>query len=166
MPRAVCIRSTIAGLVVHGVCPSFGFGPISLLDELPNRRGRHCTGLPSHFVSGLEHRECRDGVDAIPLRQARQRFGIYLGHEPSAPPLTCDLDQFRGDHFARSAPRRPELHQHRQRGLIDKGAEECFIFYFDWFAGRPEFGVSLSASEDLPEPFVNQAITLAALWAG
>jgi hypothetical protein len=33
-------------------------------------------------------------------------------------------------------------------------------------AGRSELGVTLAAAEDLPEPFVDQAITLAALRAG
>ena len=91
-------------------------------------------------------------------------FTLTTNHRPR--PLTGDFHQFRGDHFARPAPGRPKLHQHRQRGLIDKGVEECFTFYFDRFGWRAEFGPALAATEDLPEPCVNQAITLAALWAG
>ena len=46
------------------------------------------------------------------------------------------------------------------------GVEECFAFHLNRFAGRSELGMTLAAAEDLPEPFVDQAITLAALWAG
>ena len=46
------------------------------------------------------------------------------------------------------------------------GVEECFAFHLNRFAGRSELGVTLAAAEDLPEPLVNQAITLPALWAG
>jgi hypothetical protein len=49
--------------------------------------------------------------------------------------------------------------------VINKGVEERFIFHFDRFTWRAEFGVALAATEDPPEPFVNQAITLATLWA-
>jgi hypothetical protein len=39
-------------------------------------------------------------------------------------------------------------------------------FHLNRFAGRSELGVTLAAAEVLPEPFVDQAITLAALRAG
>ena len=43
------------------------------------------------------------------------------------------------------------------------GVEECFAFHLNRLAGRSELGMTLAAAEDLPEPFVDQAITLAAL---
>jgi hypothetical protein len=39
-------------------------------------------------------------------------------------------------------------------------------FHLNRFAGRSELGVTLAAAEALPEPFLDQAITLAALRAG
>ena len=49
--------------------------------------------------------------------------------------------------------------------MIDNGVKECLIFHFDRFAGRPEFGVAIAAPENLPQPLVKRAITLAALRA-
>ena len=42
----------------------------------------------------------------------------------------------------------------------------CLVFHLNRFAGSSELGVTFAAAEDLPEPFVDQAITLAALRAG
>jgi len=142
------------------------FGVATLLDKLPNRLGRHRAGLPRHFAPGFEQCERGYRINAKPLRKDRQFFGIHLGHKPSAPTLGGDLDQFGRDHFARSAPRSPELDEHGERRVAGYGIEECFAFHLNRFAGRSEFGVTLAAAEDLPEPFVDQAITLAALWAG
>ncbi len=138
---------------------------LTLLDELPDRRSRHCAELSSHFAPGLEQCEPGDGVDAKPLRQDRQIFGIYLGHKPSTPPLRGDLDQFGRDHFARSTPRSPELDEHGERGLSGYGFEECFAFHLNRFARGSEVGVAPAAAERLPEPFINQPVALAALWA-
>ena len=45
-------------------------------------------------------------------------------------------------------------------------ASKSVSFFFDGLAWRAEFALALAATEDLPQPFVNQAITLAALRAG
>src|SRR4029077_18133726 len=69
--------------------PSLGLS--ALLNKLPNRLGRYRSGLPSHFASGFKQCERRNGIDAKPLRQDRQIFGIHLSHQPAPPPLRGDF---------------------------------------------------------------------------
>jgi hypothetical protein len=89
-----------------------------------------------------------------------------LATSQTAGPVGGHFGQFGRDHFAPSAPWSPELHQHRQRRAAGQGVIDGFVFHLDRFRGRAQFGAALAATESLPQTFVNQAITLAALWAG
>src|SRR5580704_6351821 len=50
--------------------------------------------------------------------------------------------------------------------MAGQRVEECFTLDFNRFPRRSDFGVALATAEGLPEPFVDQPITLTALRAG
>jgi hypothetical protein len=74
-------------------------------------------------------------------------------------PSLATFSHFGRDHFARSAPWRPKIHQYWQRRLTGHSFEHRFLLHFNRLAGRTELSVTLSAMKLVSKSCVNQAIT-------
>src|SRR6266508_6427205 len=86
------------------------------VDLLQNALLRHVADEALRLATVLEEDHRRDRADAKAPRGERIRVHVELG-DPHLVVLACDLFEHRRDHAARTAPRRPEVHQDRAVGL-------------------------------------------------
>ena len=132
-------------------------------DKFPDRRRRHCPCLVGDFDSPFEYRHSRNGGDAILSAEARELFRIHFCHNEAARHFIRDFDHFGRDHFAWTAPGRPEIHQDRQSGATRQRIESQIALDIDWLPRRGQFVLTLAATEGLPKPFILQPVALSAV---
>jgi hypothetical protein len=136
-----------------------------LLEEPEDLRRGHNSGLPGDFLTLAKKSQGGNASDAETLRQACQFFGVHLREKAVTGGLPSDFHKFWCDHFARAAPGRPKVHQHRKRRTAGQSAEGGFRFDLDRFIRRAEFRLAFPAAEVLPEALVNHSVSLAAIRA-
>jgi hypothetical protein len=132
-------------------------------DKFPDRRRGHRPCLVGDFDSAFEYRHSRNGGDAILSAEARELFRVHFCHNEIARRFIRDFDHFGRDHFARTAPGRPEIHQDRQSGATRQRIETQIALDIDGLPRRRQFVLTLTATEGLPKPFILQPVSLSAV---
>ena len=124
MRSSACSGALIRLPRMFGITSS---GLAALLDKLPNRRGGIAPACRA--TSRPDLNSANAGIEFTQNRCARTGsssvFTLVTSHRPG--PLGGDLDQFGRDHFARFAPRSPELNEH---------GELVLRFHLNWFGAR------------------------------
>src|SRR4029077_8232447 len=86
-------------------------------------------------------------------------------NEQAACSFLRDLAHFRRHHFARAAPWRPKIYQHRYCRMACERVKSEIILNIDRFINRLEFRLALAASENFAQTFVSHAVSAPAFWA-
>jgi hypothetical protein len=94
--------------IQNAACPSV-FGLRVLLDKISDRGRGHRSGLTRHFETISEQRHGRDRCDTKTSGQTGNLFGVYLCQNELTGRFLCHFPELRRNHFARTAPRRPEI---------------------------------------------------------
>jgi len=89
--------------------------------------GAQGAGATRHFHTALEQRQRGDAADVEARRQVLMVLGVDLGHPHPRLQLGGGLLEGRGHHAARAAPRRPEVHQHRDLAAADVAVKGGFV---------------------------------------
>ena len=89
--------------------------------------GAQGAGAAGHFHAALEQRQRRDAADVEACRQILMVLGVDLDHPHPRLQLGGGLLEGRGHHAARAAPRRPEVHQHRDLAAADVAVKGGFV---------------------------------------
>src|SRR5439155_8637404 len=123
-------------------------------------------GRPRRFSSPLEHGHRRNGPDAEAIAQLGDLVGVHLHDEVPAGVPGRDARDFGRDHPARTAPRRPEIDDNRERGRGDERVERDGVAHLDRLGGGGEGRVTLAAAILAAETIVAEPVLLAARRAG
>jgi hypothetical protein len=87
---------------------------LGLFDKFSNLRCGHCSRLPRHFETVLKQGHGWNCCYAKTNSQAGNLFGVYLRQNKLTGRFLRHFPELRRNHFARAAPWRPEIDQHRQ----------------------------------------------------
>jgi hypothetical protein len=136
-----------------------------LLDELPDLRRGHRASLTRHLETVSEQHHGWDRSDTKTTSQAGNLFGVYLCQNELTGRFLRHFPELRRHHFAWAAPRRPKIHQHGHCRSAYQRVKNEIIVNIDRFTDRPEFRLTLAASENFAEAFVSHPVTAAASWA-
>ena len=121
------------------------------LEKLLNSARRHRAGLPRNLPAVSKQHEQRNRGDGETSRARGQSLRVDLRHEPAAGSQRRDFRDFRSDHLARPAPRRPEIHEHGQRCAADERLEDRIALQLDRFRGPRQFTTAFCAARLLFE---------------
>jgi len=121
--------SWLAGRFETILCP----GQLCLFDESSDLRRRHCAGLARDFDSLSKENHSGDRGDPETSRETRNFFGVHLGDEELTGDFLRYFSKLRRRHFARSAPRRPKIDQHRHGRLTYERIKDKVASHIDRF---------------------------------
>src|SRR5579884_731088 len=93
------------------------------LQPLLDLAARGGANLLGDWLSTLEQEHRRDSADAVAARDVRILVDIELGDSDLVAKIVGDFLKRRGDHSARAAPFRPEVHQNRSLGAQYVGSK-------------------------------------------
>jgi hypothetical protein len=136
------------------------------VDEGLDGVGRAGTGGASDFVATLKYNHRRDGTDVVALGKGALLLSVDLGDDEFANAGGGDFLKFGRDHFARSAPRRPEIHEDRQGRQTNQGVEMFLGVNIDGGVHAGDVGFAFAAAHGLTKAFEVNAVSLAAVGAG
>jgi hypothetical protein len=94
---------------------------------LHHRGGRGHARVLMRDAAVVEHDEIRDAFDAVPARDVWMGFGIHFEDDRPARHVASDARDFGRRDPARPAPRRPEIDEHGQGGLLHDLVEQIAI---------------------------------------
>ena len=86
---------------------------------LHDATGVHCTGLPRNLTPAYEQRQGGDAADVVSRSEFLGFLGIQFRQAHTGFQLFCSLHKSGRHHEAGAAPRRPEIHQHRNVVAVD-----------------------------------------------
>jgi len=136
-----------------------------LFDKSSNGGRGSGAGLSRHFSSVSKERKQWNGAHLKALRNFWKVFCVHLHNQPVAGRFGGNFDQLGRQHFTRTAPWRPKIHQHRNRCPRDNHIKLALAPRLDRFRRRRQFRAALPATEALAQPVVSQPIASAALGA-
>lgn len=91
------------------------------------RRLGRCSRLAVDDLTSPHQQERRDALHGETSRHARRGVGVHLDELHASRELVRELVQHRADHAARTAPRRPDVDQNRERPGVGNLRERAVI---------------------------------------
>ena len=119
-------------------------------------------GKARDLFATAKDRECRNREDAEAFSQLRDTVGVDFDHEGAASHVPCGGLELRRHHAARTAPRRPEVDDHRDRRALNDRVKRGDVGCFNRLGGGRQRCATAPASDRAIEVRVPQAVRLAA----
>jgi len=95
-----------------------------------------CARLLHHGMAGVEDDEVWDAAHVEARRDFRIAFGIEFDNDGTSGHVSGGAGNFRRRDPARPTPRRPEIHQHRDAGILNDFVEDRRINFQRLIRGR------------------------------